>query len=238
MRSLALATLLTVISVALFVRLGFWQLHRADEKRTLLEQYDAGQQSTVELTPENAHTLTRYQRVHARGHYDAAHQILLDNMPSKVGWPGYRVVTPFQLVGGSWLLIDRGWIPMGKTRDDIPDVPVEEDVRGITGLIDHLPRAGISLGEASSEADVPWPHVMSFPQTATLEQALARRLLPGVVLLDPAQPDGYERQWQARLPEVGPGRHIAYAVQWFAFAVTALTLYLVLTLRRRPSSND
>ena len=78
---------------------------------------------------------------------------------------------------------------------------------------------------------------MSFPQQSRVEQVLGRKVLPGLVLLDPELPDGYERAWEARLP-FGPGRHIAYAVQWFALAAAAVTLYLVLTFRRPPSSDD
>lgn len=236
-RSRALATLLTVLAVALFLRLGFWQLHRADEKRALLEQYEAGQQSTVELTSAKVDTLPRYQQVRARGHYDSAHQILLDNMPSQVGWPGYRVVTPFQLESGGWLLVDRGWVALGKLRSDIPDVAVSDDGRALAGRLDQLPRAGITMAEGDTDINGPWPRVMSFPAQAAIERALGRKVLPGLVLLDPAQPDGYERVWEARLP-LGPGRHIAYAVQWFAFAVTAVTLYLLLSLRRKPPAVD
>lgn len=236
-RSRALAALLTVVAVALFVRLGFWQLGRADEKQALLDQYQRGQQSTVELTAQNADTLPRYQQVRARGRYSPAQQILLDNMPSKVGWPGYRVVTPFELASGGVMLVDRGWVSMGKTRADIPDIAVDETVREIAGRLDQLPRAGIKMADVDGAASGPWPRVMSFPTAAAIEKALGRPVLPGLTLLDPAQPDGYERVWEARLP-VGPGRHIAYAVQWFAFAVVAAALYFILTLRRRPPTHD
>jgi surfeit locus 1 family protein len=232
-----LATALVILLVALFTRLGFWQLHRADEKRTLQTQYETGQKTTVELTAENVDSLPRFQRVRARGHYDSAHQILLDNMPSHVGWPGYRVVTPFELEQGGWLLVDRGWIAMGKTRADIPDVAVSEDVRDISGQLDALPRAGINLADTADHGGEPWPRVMSFPQPPAVAKALGRTVVPGLVLLDATRPDGYERVWEARFT-FGPGRHLAYAVQWFAFAVAAVTLYLVLILRRRPSSND
>lgn len=234
--SRVLATVLVILVVALFTRLGFWQLHRADEKRQLQTLYETGQKTTVELTAENADKLSRYQRVQTRGHYDSAHQILLDNMPSHVGWPGYRVVTPFELEQGGWLLVDRGWVAMGKTRADIPDVAVSEDVREISGQLDALPRAGISMADTATHDGEPWPRVMSFPQHSAVAKALGRAILPGLVLLDPTRPDGYERAWEARFT-FGPGRHVAYAVQWFAFAAAAVTLYLVLTLRR-PSSND
>ena len=52
-------------------------------------------------------------------------QVLLDNMPSATGVAGYRVLTPWRLEAGQWLLVDRGWIAMGATREQLPDVRVE-----------------------------------------------------------------------------------------------------------------
>ena len=53
-----------------------------------------------------------------------------------------------------------------------------------------------------------------------------------LVLLDPGEPDGYVRNWSA--PGFPPMRHIGYAVQWFALALTLLVIYVVTNLRRNP----
>lgn len=233
------ATLLTIVGVGLFVRLGFWQLHRADEKQALLDQYAAGQHSTVDLTAAAVGTLPRYQQVRANGHYDPAHQILLDNMPSQHGQPGYRVVTPFELEQGGSILVDRGWIAMGATRDVLPDVAVPADARTIVGRLDVLPRAGVQLGNEDGMPTGGWPHVMNFPQHAAVVKALGRPVLEGLILLDPAQPNGYERAAQMHFDsgsEFGPQRHLAYAVQWFAMAAAAVVIYLILGFRRTADS--
>ena len=59
------AVAITIAAVVLFVRLGFWQLDRADQKQALLTQYEAGQQTADRgITPENATTsYPGYQRV-------------------------------------------------------------------------------------------------------------------------------------------------------------------------------
>lgn len=233
------ATLLTIVGVGLFGRLGWWQLHRADEKQALLDQYAAGQHSIVDLTAAAAGTLPRYQQVRAQGHYDPAHQILLDNMPSERGQPGYRVVTPFELEQGGLMLVDRGWLAMGPTREALPDVTVAADARTIVGRLDDLPRAGIQLGNEDEMPTGGWPHVMNFPQHAAVEKALGRPVLKGLILLDPAQPDGYERAAQMHFSsgsEFGPQRHLAYAVQWFAMAAAAVVIYLILGFRRTTAA--
>jgi len=224
------AVVLTIAAVLLFARLAFWQLGRAAEKDALQAQYAAGQRSVVELTAANATTLTQYQRVSARGHYDSAHQILLDSMPSAMGQPGYRVVTPFELEQGGWLLVDRGWHRPGATRADLPDVAVGESARTVSGQLSVVPRPGVRLAAAPS-GDDRWPRVLNYPEQATIERALDRKVLPGLVLLDADQPDGYERAWQART-DMGSERHLSYAVQWFGFAIAAIALFIVLGFRR------
>lgn len=230
------SVVLTVIGIALFVRLGFWQLDRAEQKQALLAQYAVGQRSQVEITPQNADSLSRYQRVRVSGHFDAAHQILLDNMPSHTGRPGYRVLTPLQSSAG-WLLVDRGWLPLGATRAILPDVSIGEAERNLTGTMDALPRAGLQLAGPPVDSNAAWPRVLSFPLQSALERQLGHKLIPGVLLLDASQPDGYERVWEAHLG-FKPERHIGYAVQWFALAGAAVIIFLVMGFRTRKATDE
>lgn len=226
---------LTLVVLALFVRLGFWQIHRAEEKRALVTQFEVGRTSTVELRSDNAATAPRYQQIEAAGHYDTQHQVLLDNMPSpgpsQGGRPGYRVLTPFELVQGGWLLVDRGWIPQGATRADLPDTAVADHARSIIGRLDELPQPGFRMGDnAAAVVAADWPRVMSFPRHEELEQVVGRSLQRRIVLLDAAQADGYERAWEAHFG-FGPQRHLGYAVQWFALAAAGIVVYLIVSFK-------
>jgi surfeit locus 1 family protein len=230
------SVVLTAVAMALFARLGFWQLDRAEQKEELLTQHQAGQRTQVAITSENADKLSRYQRVSITGRYDPAHQILLDNMPSHAGRPGFRVLTPMQSPAG-WLLVDRGWLPLGATRAELPNVTVGDTERNITGTMDSLPRAGLTLKSVPIAADAPWPRVLSFPTQADLEQQLGHKLIPGVLLLDPSHPDGYERVWEAHLG-FKPERHIGYAVQWFALAAAALVIFILMGFRTKKATDE
>ncbi|MDY6946582.1 MAG: SURF1 family protein [Pseudomonadota bacterium] len=226
---------LTVVGTALLMQLGFWQLGRAEQKQALLDQYARNQQTLVDITPANAAALSRYQRGRVTGRYDSSHQILLDNMPSHTGQPGYRVLTPFDTPAG-WLLVDRGWVPMGSTRNELPDIAVGDSQRMITGTIDDLPRAGLELELPPVAADVPWPRLLSFPKQAVLERQLGRKLISGLLLLDASQPDGYERIWEAHLGFM-PERHIGYAVQWFALAAAAVIIFIITSFRTKKATD-
>jgi surfeit locus 1 family protein len=225
-----LGTLLTAGAATLFVSLGSWQLDRAEEKRALMEQAERGGASVVETTAAGASALPRYQKVRIRGRYDSGRQILLDSMFSPQGRPGYRVLTPLVDAAGGWILVDRGWIAPGRTRAETPDVAVSEEPRTVIGWLDRVPQPGIRLSDAT-DAGSGWPRVLNFPPHEQLERAFGGQLAEAIVRLDPEQPDGYERP-SAPLVGMEPRRHVAYAVQWFAFAALALIIYVVTGLRK------
>jgi surfeit locus 1 family protein len=225
-----LGTALAVLALAGLANLGFWQLRRAEEKRELLTAYAAGQATSVSLTSGSAGVLPRYQQVTASGRYEPDRQLLLDNMPSKSGAPGFRVMTPFRLDGGNGLvLVDRGWIPVGPDRSVRPGIDVDTTRREIRAMLDELPRPGVRLGAADDSTGT-WPKVVNFPQHDELVALYGEPLLRPVMLLDPAADNGYERAWEARFG-FEPERHVGYAIQWFSLSAALLVLYFVASLR-------
>ncbi len=223
-------TVLAIVLIIGLASLGRWQLRRADEKQRLYDAFDAGADATRVIDLKTA-PLTRYQHVRARGSYDGSRQILIDNMSDAQGHAGYYVITPFALAAGGWLLVNRGWIPVGASRAQLPTLDVAADVRDIAGRADHLPTAGIQLGERTALRP-PFPVVANFPNHDEIASALHETswtAATDVVLLDAGQPDGYVRQWQP--PGFPPLRNIAYAVQWFGLALALGIIYLVTNLQ-------
>ena len=228
----AWAVLLTAVALAAFVSLGTWQLGRAREKRALVAEFAAGSRDTVEANGLDLGGLPRYQRVRLLGAYDPSRQVLLDNMPSAAGRPGYRVLTPLRRADGrGWVMVDRGWVPLGTTREALPDVAVGAGERELSGVLDVLPEPGLRLGPAAAPGATGWPRLLLFPTEADLESALGLELETRIVLLDADRPDGYERSWRPATG-FGPERHLGYALQWFAFAAVAVVIFIALNLRR------
>jgi surfeit locus 1 family protein len=224
-------TLLTLIVLGLLLSLGRWQLNRADEKRALFDSFAAGTDGTLSIEPATPR-IGRYRHVAARGAFDATRQVLIDNMVSAQGQAGYFVITPFALEGGGWILVNRGWVPVGASRAHRPDIPVPSDVRSIHGRADNLPSPGIQLGQRARLAG-PFPVVAAFPNHAEIEQLLQEpnwSRAAEVILLDPQERDGYARAWLP--PGFPPMRHIGYAVQWFGLAAALVVIYFVTNTRK------
>lgn len=221
-------TLAMLPLLALLLWLGSWQHQRAGEKRALWDSFERGADRTTPLPAAGAPPLERYAHVRVEGAYLPERQVLLDNL-THAERAGYRVLTPLQRPDGTVVLVDRGWVPLGRTRQDLPDVAVGAEPRVVTGRVDRLPRAGIELADAPDGTG--WPRVLGFPRMAQVERVLGRPLYPQVVLLDPSLPDGYVRRWQP--PGLPPERHLGYSVQWYALAATLLVLWVVVNLKKR-----
>lgn len=215
--------------------LGNWQLGRARDKQALIDAWGHGDAARVDVTAHRIDSLPRYQSVSARGAYLSARQILLDNMPSADGQPGYRVLTPFRRDATErLLLVDRGWLPLGEDRARLPSLDVGETPREIAGRVDRLPVPGLRVGSADrgeAARAAAWPKVLNFPTAAEIAAVLGAPIEHDIVLLDPQAPDGYQRNWQPEL-HLHPARHLAYAIQWFAFGVVAALAVIVTAVRR------
>lgn len=230
--------LIFICLLALLLRLGFWQLSRAHEKRDFLaNQQEMMQRETLPLANLLADNQElRYRRVLLEGHYDTEHQFLLDNQfnASKVG---YLVLTPFILAAdGQVLMVNRGWVVMNKDRKQLPDISFKpaQGIQTIVGIINHFPQVGMIL-EGADEPGKGWPSVVQLVNPLKIKQKLQQSILDFQVQLSAKQPYGYVREWKinTRIP---PEKHVAYAFQWFALAVT-LT-FLAFWLSYKAYKND
>ena len=223
-------TLLTLAGCALFVRLGFWQWHRWVMSDAVWTRFARGADAVQPLGERTLADLPLYQRVSVTGRLDGEHQFLLDNRSYR-GRPGYEVVTPLTRAAGGVLLIDRGWVPFTGSRARLPDVGLAgEPAVTVSGRVADLPSAGLASGRAPPDPRGPWPKVTSFPSAQELAGVLGVPLPGRILLLDPAAPEGYVRDWQP--PGLAPLRHLSYALQWWCFAALAVVVWAVMSVRR------
>lgn len=232
-------TVVTLVLLALLVTLGFWQLSRAEQKRELLAAYgDLPLDAPVRLNEDfRLGPDWRFRRAQVRGRFDAEHQFLLDNRVHQ-GRVGYFVLTPLRLAQSDHaILVNRGWVPQGATREDLPALPLPDAAAPVTlaGLIDFPPEHVFMLGEGEGR-DPGWPKVLQRVRLPVQAEQLGVPLLPALLLLDPADPAGFVRDWH---PVVfGPERHVGYAVQWFALALVLAMLYLWVNIERPDGAGE
>lgn len=224
-------TALSALAIVAFIGFGRWQWHRGVAKEVTWREFSAEAGDAVPLGNREFGALPRFARVQLEGHYDGAHQFLLDNRTLD-GAAGYEVLTPLQLADGRSVLVNRGWVPFSGYRDRLPDISLKGNERPVTvtGRVDTLPVEGMEAGRAPPAVGAAWPKVTSFPHIGEISAALGHPVEQQQVLLDPGMPDGFARRWQPT--GVPPERHFSYAVQWWLFAATVGVLYGLLNLHK------
>ena len=204
-----------------------WQLDRAEQKQAFFkaqEQGEATEPLHLSAAIENNTEALRYRKVKAAGRYDESHQFLIDNQISE-GKAGYFVLTPFILKGeAKAVLVNRGWVPLNQDRSVLPDLPISQAETSISGRINNFPSVGIKLAGAELPTDT-WPAVVQVVDSEILAKKLGYPLFQFQVELDKDLPDGFKREWQTTTIML-PEQHTAYAVQWFALALTLTILFI------------
>lgn len=223
------STAVTILAIALFLKLGFWQLSRAEEKEasfTLLERY--AQQPPVTV-PEPLIKLDDYlyRRVEVHGYFEAEHTIFLDNKTHQ-GVVGYYVLTPLRQVNSTtYVLVNRGWVSGGNDRSLLPDIYTPDGLVYLTGVVVSPSIRTLSLSDKQFTGKV-W-------QSFSLDsyQNLTKLTFQPFLLLqqNETQGDGLIRQWEK--PDSGSSKNIGYAFQWFSLAVMTLIIYIVLNVKRK-----
>ncbi len=217
--------------LVLLLSLGGWQLKRAQDKRAALQGLRQQIEQPVRELPAVLEDpqAWRYRRVRVTGHLDGGHQLLLDNQVSR-GQVGLQVLTPLRMAHGQQaVLIDRGWVPLGPDRRQLPEVPVTGQRVELTGTVYVPYKSPYHLG-GLDEGQAGWPRVIQYLDFPAISRRLGYPLAPLTIRLDPASPHGYRREW----PDIPftPQRHLGYAIQWFALAAVLVVVYLALNIRR------
>lgn len=230
-------TLAFILLFPLLISLGIWQLRRADAKEALIAA-QADRQGELPLDLNLVRDLSpddRFRPALVRGHFLTGQQWLQDNR-IHAGQAGYHVYSLFQVDGGDRaLLVNRGWAPVGETRAALPSLPLPKGELTLHGQLNRPASVGIVLGEVDYTA--PGLSVLPYLDVAKLGQAIARKVFPLALVLDPDQPGALTAD-PLPVTRMGPERHLGYAVQWFGLATALLMIYVGLNTRRADKESS
>jgi surfeit locus 1 family protein len=223
-----IGTIAFVLAVAVAcVLLGRWQLSRLQERRDLnaaLEARSAEAPMTFDELVEAHEAGTspedlEFRRVTVEGQLATEFEVLQRNRGHQ-GQQGFHVVTPLIVRTDLGILVRRGWVPVALDDPPVLEAAAPGGTVTVSGLL-RAPERHDGFGPRDPEtgdlARVFWAD----PQR--LDDQVPFALVDMVVdlqSLDPPHP--------GELPEPLPplefdeANHLAYAVQWFSFAVIAI----------------
>lgn len=213
---------LLVVTVVAFVNLGFWQLHRLDERRASNERIAARLAAQPIALDDLLRTVgadvsaLEYRRVTVDGRYQPDTQVLTGPR-SRDGRPGPQVLTVLHRGSGA-VLVDRGWIPFNRDMVTAPPPPAG-DVR-VEGVVRAAEPGAVGDGDQVA-------HIVP----AQIAERIGAPLAPFYIELWAQQPPARDAPLPAGPPQLSEGSHQSYALQWFSFALIALLGYPLLIWR-------
>lgn len=229
---------LIVIAITIsFINLGFWQLSRLDEKKTLnslvaqrMEEPTKPLASLIKPTNDIDDPQINqivHRRVRVTGSFDQKAEVLVRSR-SLNGLAGYHVLTPLLEKKGTAVLINRGWVQNPDSARTAPPGTVE-----VTGLVLATQRRG-SIGPTDPPNGV--VSELARSDIERVQRQYRLDLYPVIVQLVTAKPTA-----SLDMPIVLPPptqdevNHLSYALQWFAFTAIAIIGWAAL-LRRTAAS--
>ncbi len=225
-------TAVVVVLVVLFVRLGFWQLHRHEQRKAanaLVTGNYARAPVPVDTLLAPGRTVERsltWRAVRAHGTYDVAHTLLVRNQTRDVT-AGVDVVVPLVTDSGSVLLVDRGFVQRGDSASAVVELPAPP--RGQVDLVGHVHRRdstarGTQVTEGTQAS-------VAHLDVATVARWVDRPTYGALVDLVSERPTPARAPVVPDAPEVSLGPHLGYAFQWWFFACLAVGGWVILFRR-------
>ncbi len=244
---MAIGWVLAIATIILFVSLGRWQLERMQEKRVRLTA------AAQALQPQAPQPLLLASDSLRAQNYDWAvgsgvlvnATVWLDNqiLDGKPGVRMYCVLLPD--AGVQAQLLDAGWWPLDGKRD-MPVFGCPVGAQHVRGLLAPPPSSGLQSGDAmASFGEHRWLATRIDQGVIAAALNLSAGIAPRVLRLDPARNKGDAgvmlvpgmRDLVILPNTLTPARHLGYAVQWFALALTVLVVAVTLTIKaRKPRS--
>jgi surfeit locus 1 family protein len=239
-----------VVGFLVFCRLGIWQLQRLEERQAanahLLQRLD---EPPLTLSGQELDSAQAdLHRAAVRGTFDFSQEIVLRNQ-AYGGLPGVHLITPLRITGSdAAVLVDRGWVPIDQAdpaqRAAFSRPTTEVEVRGVARQF-QTRQSALSPDDpmpqgASDRADQ-WFRV-NIPR---IQRQVPYRLM--MVFLQEGDPRMSDLAGGppagSRLPapdfqvDLSNGPHLAYAIQWFAFAAILVAGYAgIFYQRTRPAA--
>jgi len=225
-----LSTVVTVAFLYIMMSLGFWQLDRAEFKDTLQQKITERKSlstSGIDKLPQSTDE-RRYLPVKITGQYDFEHNFLLDNKTFN-GRVGYHVFTPVKITGTRAVLISRGFINLGKSRDQLPVIETPESEINIQGILDLQPSRALVLAENVNQTEH-WPLVLQYLDLEEVSQTLGYELYDMVLWLNEKEPGSFE--YDLPVLNLNAAKNNGYAFQWFAMSLALFIIYIVVNTKK------
>jgi cytochrome oxidase assembly protein ShyY1 len=250
--------LITLLVFVLLLKLGWWQMSRAQEKTQRLAHIEQVQHQQafslddVEAIREESPDLANDLPVHLTGKFNEGIVFLLDNQMHN-GRFGYRVFQVMTIDNNEIVktklnttqtetntkktiavLVNLGWHEGDRTRQIEPNINAITGQHTLSGHV-RLIEQGIMLIDQQF-TQLKLPQLVQQIEIGKFSQLIGVELLPFAVYLAKHEQVGYIKNWQPIV--MPPEKHSAYAFQWFSLAIAWLMLMMWSAYKANDTNNN
>lgn len=210
------------------MRLGFWQLSRAEQKTTLQQAIENQSQlpplTLAQLQSDPSAWAQTHRRVQLQGEWLNDNTVFLDNRAHH-GRVGFWVMTPLRVQAGQVVWVQRGWVERDAL-DPRKAPMLQPAVNGVTLEARIAPPLSQIFELGSGQQPAAGANLSSIRANLDLAQmqSLVQDNVQALVVQTGPEGDGLRRDWL----QVGlsADKNRAYAFQWFALSALLAFLYL------------
>ncbi len=237
-------TIAFLLLLPVLLRLGVWQLDRAQEKRELIASLEAkSSQQSISLQQALQLEQPDQTKVTVSGAPVHGIHLVVDNQKHE-GRLGYEVYGLWQVEADTsgqlpeYVLVSRGWLPRQDFYQKVPDIQEFTDNQ-LSGQLYFSKGSNQVVAQNAQwqKFDNAWL-IGQFDLETIAEKAgeIGYHTAPFVVRQQADSSSPFVRQWE--LVASPPEKHIAYAVQWFGMALVLIILFIVLNLNLKRERQD
>ena len=204
-----------LLLLPLLLRLGFWQLDRAEQKLQL--QAEINKQKNLPQLMDVSSSLKpekiKNRDVVLTGEFEQQRYWLLDNRVWQ-GKVGYEVIVPYKLLSQEWLAVNLGWVAAPALRTELPAIDLPKGQQTIYG---HLHQSSINAMIDNTEQNTGWPKRIQAIDIDILQTQFKKDFIqPLIVRISATDSSAFGVEW--RTVNSTRSKHIGYAIQWFTMA--------------------
>lgn len=217
-------TILILIACGISIRLGIWQYQR-HESRILYNQSltQALEQEPIALNQID-NQASPWQKVFIEGSFDTQSQQLVRRKYFE-GKLGFWVVAKFVTQDNRIVLVNRGFVPVSAAASVTPDITAPN---GSTFMLEGFIQPLEPESEKASDIPLGQASAINREQFAITEDDYQYFI----------HQSNNEVLSAIKPPEISSGPHLAYSLQWFAFAVMIVIGWITITRKDLIDQNQ
>ncbi|MDB2414635.1 SURF1 family protein [Rickettsiales bacterium] len=223
-RPLLIPTIFTIPALIVLLGLGSWQVQRLNQKEALIAKIEEKSSLPAVNMPGNITDLEKwqYRKIKLSGRFIHDKEVHLYTGPKVMhGRPGYNIFTPLLLKNGSFVWVDRGWVPSEvKEASARPSTLVKGDV-DIIGMLHSSETPGSFTPENMVDKNMWfWIDIPSMSKNSSIKTPdYYVRLIRKTG--DTTFPVGGDVEIRHR------NDHLQYAITWYSLAIILLVIYVL-----------